>query len=129
MTKVLWAILISVGIGGCSDERKVSSVEPPTGSFAGGEEITIKGANFPTGRGVAVRVGKRDATNIVVESDEKIRVTTPAGDRNTSADVSLVFDDGKAFMLKGAFRYIDPAQNRATWSKALDQVGGAKPKK
>lgn len=128
MTKWFCTALVAAaaGLAACSDEIKVTGVEPPTGSFNGGEELVIEGANFPAGRSVAVRVGKRDATNIMIESDKKIRVTTPAGDRNTSADVSLVFDDGKAFMLKGVFRYIDPAQNRITWDKALDKVGGKK---
>ena len=116
-----------VGILGCSNELKVSEVDPPQGTFMGGEEVFIRGNGFQPGRGgVSVRFGRREAQNVVVESATAIKVTTPAGDKSTAADVSVVFDDGKAFVLKGAFMFIDTTQQKQTMDKAFNAMGGDK---
>jgi len=124
MSKI-WLLSALVFAMGCSNELKVTEIEPPQGTFGGGEEVVIRGGGFQPGRGgVMVRFGKRDATSVVVESSDKIKVTTPAGDKNTVADVSVVFDDGKAFMLKNGFRYIDSTLNKAQMDKNLNALGG-----
>ena len=111
----------------CSNELKVSEVDPPAGTFSGGEEVVIKGGGFQPGRGGAmVRFGKRDASAIVVEAADKIKVTTPAGDKGTIVDVSVVFDDGKAFTIKNGFRYVDTTQQKASMDKAFNAMGGKK---
>ena len=100
-------LLLSLG---CSNETKINELEPPHGTYAGGEEIVIRGNGFNPGHGgVAVKFGKKDATNIVVESDKSIRVTSPAGDRNTQVDITVIFDDGRAYLLRNGFRYLDAA--------------------
>ncbi len=101
------SVVCAALFAGCSGELKVSELEPQQGTYMGGEEVTIRGGNFPLGRGVQVRFGKHDASNVVVESASKMRVTTPAGDKNASVDVSVVFDDGRAFLLRNSFKYID----------------------
>ncbi len=116
-----------VALLGCSNELKVSEVDPPQGTFMGGEEVVIRGNGFQPGRGgVNVRFGRREATNVVVESASAIKVTTPAGDKSTGADVSVIFDDGKAFVLKSAFQYVDTTQQNATRNSALNALGGEK---
>jgi hypothetical protein len=108
-------------LGGCSNDLKVSEIEPPQGTYSGGEEVIIKGNGFQPGRaGVSVRFGRREATNVVVESLSAIKVTTPAGDKSVAVDVSVVFDDGKAFVLKSGFQYIDSSQQRQTMDKAFN---------
>lgn len=98
-------LLLSLG---CSNETRVSEMEPPHGTYAGGEEILIKGNGFNPGHGgVTVKFGKKDATNIVVESDRGIRVTSPAGDKNSQVDITVIFDDGRAYLLRNGFRYLD----------------------
>jgi hypothetical protein len=110
---------------GCSNELKVSEIDPPNGTYSGGEEVEIKGNGFQPGRGgVLVKFGKREAGSVVVESGSKIKVTTPAGDKNTTVDISVVFDDGKAFLLKNGFHYIDTTQQKATMDKAFNAMGG-----
>ncbi len=112
------------GLTSCSDELRVSEVEPSHGTAGGGEEITIKGNGFKPGKGgVSVRFGKHDAASIVVESDTKIRVTTPGGDPGTTVSVLVVFDDGKAFELKNAFQYVQPVQQQQTMDKAFNALG------
>jgi hypothetical protein len=111
-----------------SGETRFMGLEPNTGTFVGGEEVALLGQNFPRG-GAAVRFGDRPAQPVVTESDHKIRVTTPAGDKNTNADVTLIFDDGRAFVLKNGFRYVDSTQQRNTMDKFFNkaaQNAGAK---
>lgn len=117
-----------LGLLGCSSDLKVNGVEPAQGAYMGGEEVVIRGNGFQTGRGVIVTFGKNPASSVVIESSDRIKVQTPAGNRNSSVDVLVTFDDGKAFQIKNAFRYLDPSQEKAAMEKSLDNVGG-RPKK
>jgi len=109
--------------GGCSNELKFTGVEPNTGTFTGGEEVVLKGQNFPRG-GVMVRFGTKEAQPAVVESDHAIKVTTPAGDKNTNTDVTVVFDDGRTLVLANGFRYVDSTQQRQTMDKFFNKAAG-----
>jgi hypothetical protein len=114
---------LAIGWVGCSNDLKVSDVDPPNGAYLGGDEVVIEGSGFQPGRSaVAVRFDRREAQNVVVASSKKIKVTTPPGDRNTAVDVSVTFDDGKMFVLRNAFRYID-AQQKATMDEAFNAIG------
>ena len=125
MRKLLWsaALVMCVATQACSNETAVLSVDPPQGTYSGGEDVVIKGRNFPAGRGgVSVMFGRRPATNVIIDSQSAIRVTTPAGDRNTSADIVIMFDDGRAYQLKEAFRYLDATDN----SEVMKHFGNKK---
>jgi len=105
------ALLLSAGQ--CSNETKIERLEPPQGTFAGGEEIMIKGKNFPTKRGgVSVTFGRRAATGVTLENDSTIKVLSPQGEKNTDVDITVLFDDGRGFQMKNAFRYLDAADNQ-----------------
>ena len=128
--RTLCAGILIVGFAACSNELKVSEIDPPHGTFSGGEEVVIKGNGFQPGRGgVTVKFGKKEAGAVVVESASTIKVTTPGGDKNTTVDVSVVFDDGKAFQIKNGFHFIDTTQQRATMDKALGAFGDKKDEK
>jgi hypothetical protein len=121
---MLCAAATLYGMSGCSNEFKVTGVEPAHGTFGGGEEVVIKGSGFQPGRGgVSVKFGKHDASSVVVASSDKINVTTPGGDPNTTVDVTVVFDDGKAFKVANGFHYMAPADTRSMMDKALNQMG------
>ena len=64
---------------------------------------------------------------MVVASADKIKVMTPGGDANTTVDVTVVFDDGKAFMLSNGFHYMAPANQRGTLDKAFNSLGKDSP--
>jgi hypothetical protein len=99
------ALLLSAG---CSNETKIERLEPQQGTFAGGEEILIKGKNFPTKRGgVSVTFGRRAGTGVTIENDSTIKVTSPQGEKNTDVDITVLFDDGRGYQMKNAFRYLD----------------------
>jgi hypothetical protein len=120
----LCAAFALVGFIGCSDELKVSGVEPAQGSFGGGEDVVIKGNGFKPGRGgVTIKFGARDATSVVVASGDKIKAMTPGGDPNTTVDVTVVFDDGKAFKVANGFHYMPPIEQRQTLDKAFNAMG------
>ncbi len=128
--RTLCAGILIAGLAACSNELKVSEIDPPNGTFSGGEEVIIKGNGFQPGRGgVTVKFGRREATAVAVESGDKIKVMTPAGDKSATVDVSIVFDDGKAFLLKNGFHYVDTTQQRATMDKAFNAMGTEKEKK
>ncbi len=119
------AFAFALAGGACqSTETRVSEIEPNFGTFSGGEAVTIRGSNFPRS-GAVVRFGTKEAQPVMIESDDKIQVYTPAGDKGTNADVSVVFNDGRAFVLKSAFRYVDSTQQRAAFEKSLDKVGNS----
>lgn len=108
----LAAIVLVVGFAGACDQKggplKVERVEPPEGIVAGGDQIYIVGSGFQPGKTqVEVRFGRRKAEQVVIESGSKISVKTPAGDKGP-VDVHLAFDDGSAFKLSNAFRYVQP---------------------
>lgn len=108
-----FSLLGALSLAQCSNETGVRELEPPHGTYLGGEEIVIHGRNFPVGRGgVSVSFGRRNATNVVLESPSGIKVTSPAGDRNTEVDIVVMFDDGRAYLLKNGFRYLDAADNQ-----------------
>jgi hypothetical protein len=122
------AAALSVGLalvgGGCSTETRVSEIEPNFGTFSGGEEVVIKGNAFPRS-GAVVRFGTKEAQPVMIESDNAIKVYTPAGDKGTQADVSVVFNDGRAFVLKSAFRYVDSTGQRQAMEKGFDKVNNS----
>jgi hypothetical protein len=126
--KVLVAAAMMFGVTACSNDLKVSSVEPPQGTFGGGEDVVIHGNGFQPGRGgVTVTFGKRAATSVVVASTDKINVMTPGGDPNTTVDVTVVFDDGKAFKLANGFHYMAQVDQRGTLDKAFNTLGNGQP--
>lgn len=106
------AVSMCLAATGCSNETKIAELEPPQGTYVGGEEILIKGRNLPVGRGgVSVTFGRRAATNVVIENSNGIKVTSPAGEKNTEVDITVMFDDGRAYQLKNGFRYLDASDN------------------
>ena len=124
---VLSSSFLPVLVSGCSNETKFTKVEPNTGTFTGGEEIELQGNGFPR-TGLSVRFGNKEAQPVVVESDKKIKVATPAGDKSTNVDITITFDDGRAFVLKNGFHYVDSTQQRATMDKFFDKAGGGQKK-
>jgi hypothetical protein len=125
---MLCAAATLYGLSGCSNDLKVTGIEPAHGTFGGGEEVVIKGSGFQPGRGgVSVKFGKRDASSVVVASSDKINVTTPGGDPNTTVDVTVIFDDGKAFKVTNGFHYMAPADTRSMMDKAFNQMGKGAP--
>jgi hypothetical protein len=112
-------------VAACSSEPRFSEISPKTGAFTGGEEIEIRGSNFPR-TGVTVRFGTKEANSVALLSDRLIKAISPPGDKGTAVDVILIFDDGRAFMMKHGFRYVDATQQRETMEKFFNKTAGDK---
>jgi hypothetical protein len=126
MTRTVAILALALGFftaAGCSTETRFTEVVPNQGTFGGSEEVELRGANFPRG-GVRVRFGSKEATGVVMVSDHSIKVTTPAGDKGTAADVTMEFDDGRAFKLPHGFRYVDSTQQRELMDKFFKKASG-----
>jgi len=104
--------LLLVGFAACTQNGgplKVDSVEPPQGTTAGGEEITIVGGGFQPGKTQAqVKFGRKIAETVTIASPTKIRVVTPSNEKGP-VDVRVSFDDGAEFKIPNGFRYVEPA--------------------
>lgn len=112
MRALFLATSLLLAVAGCTPAgTKFTGVEPNTGTYTGGEEISLVGTSFPRS-GAIVKFGNKEAASVVFESDSKIRVTTPAGDPKTNVDITLIFDDGRAFQLKNGFRYMENNQRK-----------------
>jgi len=90
---------------------KVDKVEPPQGTTAGGEEVSITGDGFVPGKTQAeVIFGHKKSETVAIASTTKIRAVTPAGEKGP-IDITVNFDDGKTFKIQNGFRYVEPAEN------------------
>jgi hypothetical protein len=76
----------------------VSSVSPATGSTAGGDSVTITGTGF-TGA-TSVMFGTVAGTNVVVNGDTSITVTSPAGSAG-QVDITVVTPSGTSAVVTG----------------------------
>jgi hypothetical protein len=105
--------LLLVGVAACTQNGgplKVDSVEPPQGTTAGGEEISIVGSGFQPGKTQAqVKFGRKIAETVTIASPSKIRVVTPSNEKGP-VDVRVSFDDGAEFKIPNGFRYLEPTQ-------------------
>ena len=100
-----------VTIAACtqSGPLKVDTIEPPQGTTAGGEEISINGGGFTPGKTQAeVKFGHKKSETVTIASTSKIRVVTPASEKGP-VDVTVMFDDGSYFKIPNGFRYVEPA--------------------
>lgn len=116
-----FAAMLSASAG-CDKEVKFTGVEPAFGAFTGGEEIILRGNALPR-VGMQVRFGLKEAQPVVVESDSKVKVLTPPGDKSTKVDISITFDDGRHFVMKQAFTYVDN-QQKQTMDKTFSKFPG-----
>ena len=102
------ALFAVVALGaGCESGVKVTSISPDNGTIAGNEEVLLKGTGFKTG--LQVKFCKAEAKNVVILGDTQIKAQTPPNPKGT-CDVTLTFDDGRAFKVPNAFRYLEPAE-------------------
>ena len=102
-------------VPGCQQgggQTKIDKLEPPQGTTAGGEEVTIVGDGFQPGKTQAeVRFGRKKSEIVTIASPTKIKVVTPVGDKGP-VDVTVAFDDGRSFKVANGFRYVEPVENQ-----------------
>jgi hypothetical protein len=105
-------VALAVGCQAGGGPIKVDKIEPPQGTVAGGEEVTIVGDGFQPGKTQAeVRFGRKKSEVVTIAATTKIKVVTPVGDKGP-VDVTVAFDDGRAFKISNGFRYVEPVENQ-----------------
>ena len=92
---------------GCGGGVKVTSVTPDNGTVAGGEDVVIKGEGFKAG--VQVKFCRAEAKNVILLGDTQIKAQSPANSKGM-CEVTLTFDDGRAYKVADAFRYVEPGE-------------------
>lgn len=108
-------------LSGCGDaEMKVHRLDPAFGGTKGDDDVRIVGQGFRTDIGYSVYFGPRKASSVIVEGDDTLVATTPSFDDPMTVDVRIVADDGRVFLMKHAFRFVDQSGWRP--SDALDKV-------
>ncbi|MDP3278808.1 MAG: IPT/TIG domain-containing protein [Deltaproteobacteria bacterium] len=114
-TRIVSVVLLSLSLfsmgAGCKNKALTfESINPPSGRLGGGEELRIRGTGFgQLGNLQDVRIGGRAATNVGVQGDDTIVLTTPEGlesQANTPLDVTLLSSDGKSILLRSAFTFV-----------------------
>jgi hypothetical protein len=95
-----------VGLG-CTTGVKVTQISPENGTVAGGEDILIKGQGFKAG--VQVKFCRAEAKNVVILGENTIKATSPANQKG-DCDVTLTFDDGRAYKVANGFHYMEPGE-------------------
>lgn len=83
----------------------IASINPPTGSTAGGDSVTITGTGFSSN--ARVTIGGVAATNVTVTSSTSITATTPAHGAG-KADVVVTNADNQSATLSQAFTFVAP---------------------
>src|SRR3569832_2894348 len=79
---------------------KVYKVDPPQGTTAGGEEVTIVGDGFIPGKTQAeVMYGHKKSETVAIASTTKIRAVTTAGEK-AHVDITVNFDAGKTITIQ-----------------------------
>ena len=102
-------LALGLSVTGCEESKNLSvtGVEPKNGKYLGGDRVFIEGTGFST-QGFTVYFGKKKASNCFVQSPTRIACDTPAGTKDETVDVQVVFDDSKEATRPKAFKYIDP---------------------
>ncbi len=104
---VILIVLLGCMVAGCEQGFAIKGVSPAVGVLGGGEPVVIRGTGFNPNLGVAVYFGNSKADNVVVSATDKLIVTSPSAGEPKVVDVRIAMDDGKEYLLKGAFRYIE----------------------
>lgn len=99
----LAAVVLLVGLSGCSKKKGIESLEPGHGSIAGSDDVIIKGHGFAPG--MTVHFGKRPVKKLVIQSESQIQVKTPSGPEGM-VDVIVTDDTGQSYVLKNGFKYV-----------------------
>ena len=93
-------------------------VNPPQGSKAGGTQVALVGAGFPSD--ARVKFGGRGATHVHVASPTLITCKTPPGDLGT-VDVTVSSPTRGQATLAQSFTYYDPESTYGgTWGQEVD---------
>lgn len=91
----------------CEQQFGIKDVSPAVGVLGGGEKVEIRGSGFDPHLGISVYFGNARAGNVVVSNKNTLIVSTPSAAKPQVVDVRISTDNGKEYLIKEAFRYIE----------------------
>lgn len=111
-TSLVLSLLAGLALSatGCKDKKLTfESVNPSSGRMGGNEEVRIRGSGFSAlGNLQDVRIGGKPATNVGVQGDDTIVLSSPEGreeDAEHPVDITMLTSDGRAIVLKQVFTF------------------------
>jgi len=120
MTIMLITLFSSSAYAVAIGSPTITSINPTSGSVAGGTNVTITGTNLTAA--TAVTIGGVSATGITIVSATSITATTPAGTAG-ARDVAVTNPGGTATSV-GLFTYVASNANPALDSSVRGQIAG-----
>jgi major membrane immunogen (membrane-anchored lipoprotein) len=123
---LLVAAMGLVALAACGKDDKglrITKLTPKTGPYTGGSEVTIEGEGFASGgaTGVKIYFGEKLGRQVVFEGDTKLHVEPPPGKNGESVDVTMIFDDGRKFVVEKAYTYVDLTEGFSVDDLAKDK--------
>lgn len=101
--------------GGTVSKPVIYLVDPPKGSTAGGDEVTLTGKDFQAN--ATVKFGDTPATSVSFTNSAEVRVITPAHAVG-KVDVILTNPDGGTNTYPSAFEFVEGVQvNLPDWGR------------
>lgn len=92
-------------------EMVFSEVDPDFGGLQGGKTVRVVGDNLRLDIGYAVYFGDQRSPQVSIGSNKALLAVTPRRFEPGEVDVTIRADNGKVFVVKGGFEYIDQAGN------------------
>lgn len=102
----IFLVILNYSCG--KDEVKLNGeIIPGSGLLSGGEPVKIKGSGFRSDMGIEVYFGTQKAPEVIVEGEDTLIATTPPAKKEGLVDIRVRTDDGREFLLRKAFRYVE----------------------
>ena len=102
----------------CNQGFAIQKISPMVGALEGGDQVEMTGSGFNPNMGMSVYFGDKQAETVVVSSTDKLIVIAPAYPKAEKVNLRIALDDGREFLVREGFRYIEKA------SIHLDESGG-----
>jgi hypothetical protein len=108
---IIGAVLV---LGACETTRgemMFSEVEPDFGGLQGGKTVRVVGDSLRLDIGYAVYFGELRSPQVSIASDKALLAVTPRRFEPGEVDVTIRADNGRVFVVKNGFQYINQAGN------------------
>ncbi len=92
------------------NEPAITDIQPRFGLMHGGEQVAIHGENIGALMPVTVYLGNQRVRMSELVEDDIIQITTPTSNAEQTVDVRIIGNDGREFLMKNAFQYVEKAK-------------------
>ncbi len=110
---LFFSVVLALGSLACGQEEglRITKLEPKSGTYLGGDTVTIFGSGFQAegARDVIVYFGTNKAKVLAFDGDTKLRVQAPSGTKGKTVEITLIFGDSRKFSYPDAYTFIEPS--------------------